>query len=140
MLDFNFQENGYDIEEVNKYIEMLQGEYQNAIEWGEDQERKFEEIKESISQKGLYFTIEEENNDEAIEKIFAELSNTVDNLVSDAKQEADQIIEAANAKAKTIVRQAMENSVEIRTENTNIMQNLKEVNKIITQIVEKGLN
>lgn len=140
MIEFNSQENGYDIEEVNRYIEMVQGEYQNAIAWGEEQEQKYEEIKADISEKGLYFTIEEENNGEAIQAIFAELSNTVNTIVSDAKKEAEAIIETANLKAKAMVRQAMQNSVEIRTDNTNIMQNLKDVNKLISEIVEKGLN
>ncbi len=140
MIDFNLQENGYDIQEVDRYIAMLQEEYQNAIAWGEEQESKFEAIKEDVKQKGVYFTIEEDNNDEAIETIFAELSKTVDQVRSDAQDRADEIIANANAKAKAIVRQAMENSVEIRTDNTNIMQNLKEINNVLTAIVEKGVN
>lgn len=140
MIEFNLQENGYDIQEVDRYIAMLQDEYQNAIAWGEEQESKFETIKEDVKQKGVYFTIEEDNNDEAIETIFAELSKTVDQVRSDAQDQADEIIAIANAKAKAIIRQAMENSIEIRTDNTNIMQNLKDINKVLTAIVEKGLN
>ena len=41
MINFSTQENGYNIEEVNNYIEMLQQEYENALAWGEEMERKY---------------------------------------------------------------------------------------------------
>ena len=53
-------------------------------------------------------------------------------------RKAAEIIEQANEKAKLIVRQAMENSVELRTENTTIMKNLESINKMISVILEKG--
>ena len=37
------------------------------------------------------------------------------------------------------VRQAMENSVELRTENTTIMQNLKSIKDMIEVVLEKGI-
>lgn len=135
---FATEANGYNREEVDKYIDMLQQEYSNAVAWGEENEAKFESLKKSMQELGIYFTIEENNQSEVIEKVFAELSKTVAKIKIDADQRANEIIEAAHEKSKGIVRQAMENSVEIRTENTNIMQNLKNVTDMINDILAKN--
>ena len=141
MSDINFTvtERGYEITEVNKYITMIQQEYANAVAWGEEMERKFEELKKSVDDYGLYFTISEENQNDVIANIFAELSKTVAQSKADAERKAREIIENANLQAKEIKRKAMENSVEIRTQNTTIMNNLKAVNEMISVVVEKGL-
>ena len=141
MSDINFTvtERGYEITEVNKYITMIQQEYANAVAWGEEMERKYEELKKSIDDYGLYFTISEENQNEVIGNIFAELSKTVAQSKADADRKAREIVDNANAQAREIKRKAMENSVEIRTQNTTIMNNLKAVNDMISVVVEKGL-
>lgn len=141
MSDINFTvtERGYEITEVNKYITMIQQEYANAVAWGEEMERKYEELKKSIDEYGLFFTISEENQNEVISNVFAELSKTVAQSKADADRKSREIIEAANLQAREIKRKAMENSVEIRTQNTTIMNNLKAVNEMISVVVEKGL-
>ena len=141
MSDINFTvtERGYDITEVNKYITMIQQEYANAVAWGEEMERKYEELKKSIDDYGLYFTITEENQNEVISNVFSELSKTVAQSKAEADRRNREIIESAQAQAREIKRQAMENSVEIRTQNTTIMNNLKAINDMISVVVEKGL-
>lgn len=138
-VNFTVESNGYNVDEVDKYIEMLQHEYSNAIAWGEENERKFEQLKKDMQELGIYFTIEENNHSEVIEKVFAELSKTVAKIKVDADKRANEIIEAAHEKSKGIVRQAMEKSVEIRTENTAIMKNLKSVNEMIGIILDKNV-
>ena len=49
-INFNLSENGYDIEQVNNYIEMLQAEYANAVAWGEEKERELESLREAMRQ------------------------------------------------------------------------------------------
>ena len=141
MSDINFTvtERGYEITEVNKYITMIQQEYANAVAWGEEMERKYEELKKSIDDYGLYFTISEENQSEVISSVFAELSKTVAQSKAEADRKSREILDAANQQAREIKRQAMENSVEIRTQNTTIMNNLKAINEMINVVVEKGL-
>ncbi len=138
-INFTVTERGYDITEVNKYITMIQQEYANAVAWGEEMERKYEELKKSIDDYGLYFTISEENQSEVIANVFSELSKTVAQSKADADRRNREIIEKAQAQAREIKRQAMENSVEIRTQNTTIMNNLKAINEMISVVVEKGL-
>ncbi len=138
-ISFSLEENGYSVKEVDKYIELLQTEYSNAIAWGEETEKKLHELEDSIKDLGIYFTIDENNQNEVIERVFAELTATVGKVKQNAEQKAAQIIENANEKSRNIVRQAMENSVEIRTENTTIMKNLKSISDMINVILEKGI-
>lgn len=138
-INFTVTERGYDITEVNKYITMIQQEYANAVAWGEEMERKYDELKKSVDEYGLYFTISEENQSDVIANVFSELSKTVAQSKAEADRRNREIIESAQEQAREIKRKAMENSVEIRTQNTTIMNNLKAVNEMISVVVEKGL-
>lgn len=138
-VNFSLEENGYSVREVDKYIDLLQAEYNNAIAWGEEMEKKLTKLEENIKDLGMYFTIDENNQNEVIKRVFEELTATVDRVKQNAEQKAQEIIENANEKSRNIVRQAMENSVEIRTENTTIMKNLKSINEMISVILEKGI-
>lgn len=138
-INFSLEANGYSVREVDKYIDLLQSEYNNAISWGEEMENKLKKLEENIKDLGMYFTIDEDNQNEVIRRVFEELTATVEKVKQNAEDKAQQIIDAANEKSRNIVRQAMENSVEIRTDNTTIMKNLKSINEMISVILEKGI-
>ena len=138
-LNFSREENGYAPDEVDKYIELLQQEYQNAVAWGEENEAKLNEMQQSMKDLGIYFTLDAENQDEVIRRVFDQLTDTVNNTRAAAEQTANDILAKANEKSHAIVRQAMENSVELRTENTTIMQNLKSIKDMIEVVLEKGI-
>lgn len=138
-ISFSIQQEGYSVEEVDKYIELLQQEYQNAIAWGEEMEAKLGELETSIKELGVYFTIDEDNQSEVIEKVFEQLTDAVNKTKKAAEEKANEIIAKATEKSRQIVRQAMENSIELRTENTTIMKNLKSVKEMIDVVLEKGI-
>ena len=137
--NFSLQPEGYNIEEVDRYVEMLREEYQNAVAWGEELEAKLDRIEASMKEAGLYVAVEDENQDEVIAQIFRQLTDTVNSTKSQAEVKASEIIAAANEKSRAIVRQAMTHSVELRTENTTIMENLKSLRKMIDVVLEKGI-
>ena len=138
-LNFTREENGYATDEVDKYIELLQQEYQNAVAWGEENEAKLNEMQQSMKELGLYFTLDADNQDEVIRRVFDQLTDTVNNTRAAAEQTANDILAKANEKSNAIVRQAMENSGELRTENSTIMQNLKSIKDMIEVVLEKGI-
>ena len=139
MVNFSTQENGYNIEEVNRYIEMLQQEYENALAWGQEMEAKYNDIKTKTEELGVYYTIDEDNQSEAVKEIFEKLSITLEKVKIDAQKRADGMIRDAKEEANSILRRAKENSIEIRTENITIMKNLKSINDMINVILEKGI-
>jgi cell division septum initiation protein DivIVA len=136
---FSIQKEGYNIEEVDRYIEMLQEEYRNAIAWGEEMEAKYQEIETSLKENGMYFTLQPDNKDEVVASVFLQLTETVNQTKAAAKEKAEEIVAHANEKSRGIVRQAMENSVQIRTENNMIMDNLKSIKDMIEVVLEKGI-
>lgn len=136
---FSLEENGYNVEQVNQYIEMLQQEYENAVAWGEEMEAKLEKMKEDLEQQGLCITIDENNQNEAVKEVFDKLTRTIEKVKNDARTRANDIVSQANQEAATIMRRAKENSIEIRTENITIMKNLKSINDMINVILEKGI-
>lgn len=139
MINFGTQENGYNIEEVNNYIEMLQQEYENALAWGEEMESKYNDMEKKTRELGVYFTIDEDNQSEVIKEIFEKLSVTLEKVKLDAERRASDIVTQAKDEANSILRRAKENSIEIRTENITIMKNLKSINDMINVILEKGI-
>jgi len=138
-VNFNLEENGYNVEQVNQYIEMLQQEYENAVAWGEEMEAKYEKLKEDFIEQGIFFTIDEDNQSEVVKEVFDKLTRTIEKVKSDASARADAIVTQAKDEAAGIVRRAKENSVEIRTENMTIMKNLKSISEMIEVILEKGI-
>lgn len=138
-ITFNLEENGYNVEQVNQYIEMLQQEYENAVAWGEEMEAKLEKMKSDLEQQGLCITIDEDNQNEAVKEVFNKLTRTIEKVKNDSRERANDIIAQANQEAAAILRRAKENSIEIRTENITIMKNLKSINEMINVILEKGL-
>ncbi len=138
-VSFNLEENGYNVEQVNQYIEMLQQEYENAVAWGEEMEAKYEKLKEDLTEQGICFTIDEDNQSEVVKEVFDKLTRTIEKVKSDASARADAIVNQAKDEAAGIVRRAKENSVEIRTENMTIMKNLKSISEMIEVILEKGI-
>jgi len=138
-INFNLQENGYNIAEVNSYIEMLQLEYANAVAWGEEKERELEALRDAMKQQGVYFTIDEDNQNEVVKEVFDRLTDSLEKVKSDAHQRASDIVSQAKEEASLIMRRAKENSVEIRTQNVTIMKNLKSIGEMIDVIIEKGI-
>ncbi len=138
-VNFNLEENGYNVEQVNQYIEMLQQEYENAVAWGEEMEAKYEKLKTDLTEQGLCFTIDEDNQSEVVKEVFDKLTRTIEKVKTDASARADAIVTQAKDEAAGIVRRAKENSVEIRTENMTIMKNLKSISEMIEVILEKGI-
>ena len=137
-VNFSIIENGYAPSEVDKYIDMLQQEYTNAVAWGQEMEKNLEELKKQMQDLGVYFTIDENKQNEVIDRVFSELTQTVNKVKAEAEAKSKEIIDKANEKSRTIVRQAMENSVELRTQNSLVMKNLKSISDMIDVILDKA--
>lgn len=138
-MNFSLENNGYNIDEVNNYVEMLQLEYANAVAWGEELEKELEALKNAMKTQGVYFTIDEDNQNEVVKEVFDRLTDSLEKVKTDANQRATEIVAQAKEEANLIVRRAKENSVEIRTQNVTIMRNLKSIGEMIDVILEKGI-
>ena len=104
----------------------------------QEMEKNLEELKTQMQDLGVYFTIDENNQNEVIDRVFSELTQTVSKVKAEAEAKSKEIIDKANEKSRTIVRQAMENSVELRTQNSLVMKNLKSISDMIDVILDKA--
>ena len=107
-VNFSIIENGYAPSEVDKYIDMLQQEYTNAVAWGQEMEKNLEEYKDfDVYSKGMYdcmakcdaFTVSTDNMKIAVEKSFPGKAVYVNRNVASAKMAILSLLAKENRKA-----------------------------------------
>ena len=111
---FSIQQEGYNIEEVDNYINMLQQEYRNAIAWGEEMEAKLNEVETSLKENGMYFTLQPDNKDEVVASVFLQLTETVNQTKAAAQEKrkkslrtpTKKVAESCGRRWKTLSRSA----------------------------------
>lgn len=114
-LRFSIEEQGYAKAEVERYINMLQSEYTNAVEWSNEIEKQFEEYKNSNSELEK---LKKEN-----EKLLGDCRllasklrsmNTPDEGMSaEANGKAEEIIRNAQVRAQEIIDSAYKSQEQI---------------------------
>lgn len=117
-MKFKTEANGYSVEEVDRYIEMLQTEYNNAVQWSNEIEKQLENsdsVTETFSENER---LKKEN-----ERLLSDcklLASKLKSLSEPTEKEAEKtaacdsdtakivngIISAANKKAQDIVNEA----------------------------------
>lgn len=120
-MKFKTEANGYSIEEVDRYVEMLQTEYKNAVQWSNEIEKQLEDGKADADASSEIESLKEENKKllgdckllaaklksltEQAEKP-AEPDEKLNGYDSDTAKIVNGIISAANKKAQEIVSEA----------------------------------
>lgn len=124
-MKFKTEANGYSIEEVDRYVEMLQNEYKNAVRWSNEIEKQLEDGKPDADSSSEIERLKKEN-----EKLLGDcklLAAKLKSLTEQAEKPAEPvekaeektagydadtakivngIISAANKKAQEIVNEA----------------------------------
>ena len=149
-LKFSITENGYNTGEVEKYFDMLQKEYNNAVEWGNEMERRLEAYqtggtgnKTDATDSDEISFLKSENQRLLTDCRFLaaklkELTNgkapalsndepeqchdfdkDKDLILENAENQANQIIEEANKRAKEIMDSFYSNQQKIISETTD---------------------
>ena len=119
---FKTEANGYSIEEVDKYIEMLQSEYKNAVQWSNEIEKQLENNSSVADAYKEIETLKKENDkllgdckllaaklkaiNEQQEKPVEKKEAKPEFYDSDTANVVNGIISAANKKAQDIVSEA----------------------------------
>lgn len=121
-MNFKIEANGYSVEEVDRYIAMLQAEYQNAVQWSNEIEKQLDD---SRAVSDAY--IENEKLKKENEKLLSDCkllaaklkslsgqtgksieptAEKTENYDTDTAKIVNGIISAANKKAQDIVNEA----------------------------------
>ncbi len=135
-LRFSIVEKGYSMSEVEKYIEMLQSEYSNAVEWSNEIEKKLDGIKSAPAYEAEISMLRDENEKllSDCKLLASKLRKMTGNPKESDSEKADEVITAANIKAESIIDEARKNCDSlIENANARLEQLKAETEKLSRQ-------
>ena len=116
MKRFSIVNNGYDIGEVNKFIDIVIGRLEKL---------NAENAKYVLVIQELNDRIKLENNDEKIEKALLAIQNMADRIENSSREEARIIVDEARNNANSIIHEALLKAEKIEQERILLEKNIK---------------
>ena len=132
MKRFSVVENGYDIDEVNRFIDIVIGRLEKLNAENTTLIAKIEKMKEKNSEDSLVET-------KSLEKAILAVQETADKMREVAKQEASLIVEEARNNANSIVHEALIKSEKIEQERILLEKNMKIYKERVKSLIETQL-
>ena len=118
MKRFSIVERGYDINEVNRFIDIVIGRLEKLNAENASYISKIDELNDKIQN-----TKSTNVDTERLEKALLAIQNISDNIEKNARNEADMIIEEAKNNANSIVHEALISAE--KTEQKKLIKRLK---------------
>jgi len=127
---FSIVNNGYDIDEVNRFIDIVIGRLEKLNAENASYVAKIEKLNEKLNNNS-------QDNTEKMERALLAIQETSDRMKEVAKEEARIIIEEAKNNANAIVHEALVNAEKTENERAILEKNIK-VYKQRMQALVKG--
>ena len=131
MRRFNIVQNGYDVEEVNRFIDVV-------IKRLERLNEENKQLNLQIQKMGSY-TRENINIDEKISKAIVAAQETTDKMKEMAKAESKLIIDDAKRNANAIVHEALVEAAKTNNESALLKKNVTVYKNRIKNIIKAQL-
>ena len=133
MKRFSVVNNGYDIDEVNRFIDIVIGRLEKLNAENTAYVAKIEKLNAQIS--------ENRNNDNnRLEKAILAVQETSDRMKEVAKEEARIIVEEARNNANSIVHEALVNAQKTEQERMILEKNIKVYKQKMKSLIEGQLD
>lgn len=132
MKRFSVVQNGYDIDEVNRFIDIVIGRLEKLNTENATLQAKMEKMN----------TLTEEANaayDKRLEKAILAVQETSDRMREVAKEEASIIVEEAKNNANSIIHEALVKSEKIEQDRILLEKNMKIYKERIKSLIEAEL-
>ena len=133
MKRFSVVSNGYDINEVNRFIDIVINRLEKLNAENTAYARKIEELKQQSQ-------INNNVDTSKLEKAIFAIQETSDRIKEASKEEARVIIEEAKNNANAIIHEALINAEKTEQERILLEKNMKIYKERIKAIVESQLN
>lgn len=133
MKRFSVVSNGYDINEVNRFIDIVINRLEKLNAENTAYARKIEELKQQSQ-------INNNVDTSKLEKAIFAIQETSDRIKEASKEEARVIIEEAKNNANSIIHEALINAEKTEQERILLEKNMKIYKERIKAIVESQLN
>ena len=130
MKRFSIVNNGYDIDEVNRFIDIVIGRLEKLNAENTAYAAKIEKLNAKLV---------ESNNNSRLEKAILAVQETSDKMKEVAKEEAKIIIEEAKNNANSIVHEALINAEKTEHERMLLEKNMKIYKERVKSILEAEL-
>ena len=131
MKRFNIVENGYDINEVNRFIDIVIGRLEKMSSENTIYKNKIDDLNRELKEKNI--------NSQKIEKALLAVEDTNERIRENAKMEANIILEEAKNNANSIVHEALIRAEKIEHERLILEKNMKVYKERVKAYIEAQL-
>ena len=132
MKRFTIVENGYDINEVNKFVDIVISKFERLNNDNIQYSKKIEELNKHLG-------ISNNNDISRLENVIFTLEEINDKLKETSKKEADAIIDEAKNNANTIINEALMKFEDIEHEKMILEKNINIYKKRVKLLIEEEL-
>ena len=132
MKRFSVVQNGYDIDEVNKFIDIVIGRLEKLNTENTTLQAKIEKLNTKTEQTGY-------NDEKKLEKAILAIQETSDRMREVAKEEASIIVDEAKNNANSIIHEALIKAEQIEQERLLLEKNMKIYKERIKSLIEAEL-
>ena len=140
---FSTKFRGYDIDEVEEFLDLIVNDYEELIRENHEKEAKirnleerliyFDEMKDSLSQSVLIA----QDTAERVKQAAQERSG---NIVQQAEQDAQRLLDRAKYKANDILRQATDNAKRVAVETEELKNKTRVFHQRLKSTIESQLS
>ncbi len=131
MKRFSVVEKGYDINEVNRFIDVVINRLEQLDNEAREYREKYDDLTLKFNQKKL--------DEDKINKALFAIQETSDRLKNLAKQEADMIIEEAKRNANAIVHESLLEASQKQKESIVLQKNMEVYKAKVKSLLEAQL-
>ena len=128
---FNYEANGYNRSEVNKFVNDVIKETEGIIRKCKDQKKEIEDLKEKLSHY--------EDLENTLKQSLINAEKTADNVKRLTREEADIIVSDAKHNASRIVGESLLKARKIENEADTLEKNIKIFKRKLKIIVEQQM-
>lgn len=131
MKRFTIVENGYDVNEVHRFIDIVISKLEKLSAENTSYVNQIEELNLKLK--------ENKPNDERLEKAILAVQETADRIKEVSKEEARIIVEEAKNNANSIIHEALIRAEKIEHDNMVIEKNIKIYKERVKSLLEAQL-
>ena len=135
MKRFSIVKNGYDIDEVNRFIDIVIGRLEKLNAENASYLAKIEKLEQKLQEKNKNESVDTLK----LEKAILAVQETNDKMKEVAREEAKIIVEEAKNNANSIVHEALVNAEKTEQERALLEKNMKIYKERIKSLVETQL-
>ena len=131
MKRFNIVEQGYDIEQVHKFIDIVIRKLEKLNTENAEYVKEIEDLKLKLN--------DNKTDDDRLERAILAVQETADRMRDVAKEEARIIVEEAKNNANSIVHEALVRAERIEHDNMILDKNMKAYKERVKSLLEAQL-